>query len=396
MAHTQKVKKFFFLEPALGLLAVWLLVVLTITVYQNQVYARGLLYFLILVLTVIVLTFLKINGLLYFYIFFELSIAPIFLIILIWGYQRERLFASLSILLYTFIASLPLLFLIIFLNQTRRTRALTLLLINDLVSPQHSMLLTLRLLTAFLVKTPLYLTHMWLPKAHVEAPVYGSIILAAILLKIGTFGLVLLAGASYTASFVWGVLRVRIWSMVRVAAFCTKVIDIKVLVAYSSVSHIGLLLRLIFLNQTLRLTTASLTILTHGFTSSALFFTINLIYENSNSRSTLFNKGVLFISSYNFAWAIILISNIRAPPTVNFFAELLSIFRLLNSNFNILFIVVPFIVFTTAYSYLVYSVTTQLRTNKATNLFNHKKNYMILLAHLTPIFFIVVNLQMTF
>jgi NADH-ubiquinone oxidoreductase chain 4 len=202
MAHTQKVKKFFFLEPALGLLAVWLLVVLTITVYQNQVYARGLLYFLILVLTVIVLTFLKINGLLYFYIFFELSIAPIFLIILIWGYQRERLFASLSILLYTFIASLPLLFLIIFLNQTRRTRALTLLLINDLVSPQHSMLLTLRLLTAFLVKTPLYLTHMWLPKAHVEAPVYGSIILAAILLKIGTFGLVLLAGASYTASFV--------------------------------------------------------------------------------------------------------------------------------------------------------------------------------------------------
>lgn len=347
---------------------------------------------LVFSLTLVVLIFFETNNTIYFYIFFELSIIPIFLIILIWGYQRERLFASLRIFLYTLIASLPLLFILVFLGQKTRRLTLRLMAINTIESPNHSAYLSWMLAFAFLVKTPIYLTHIWLPKAHVEAPVFGSIILAAILLKIGTFGLSLIMYNIFTNFFFWGVLRIRIWRTFIVATFCIKILDIKVLVAYSSVSHMAFLIALIFLSQQLSLMRIRIIIISHGFTSSALFFLVNLIYELSNSRNTLFNKGVFHITSYYLVWAVILISNIRAPPTINFFAEVLGVFALLSRNFMLRLIIIPFIVFTAAYSYTLFRLTAQINTSKPLVFSTHGKNYLILVSHLIPIFIFTFGL----
>lgn len=389
----QKMKKFSFLEPTLRLLILWLLLTVMITIYQNKTHIERFLLPLILTLTFIVLFFFNLNRLILFYIFFELSLVPIFLIILIWGYQSERLFASLSILLYTFIASLPLLFIVIFFNQRKTTRTLRLLIINSLSATPQSLVISRILTLAFLVKTPLYLTHIWLPKAHVEAPVFGSIILAAILLKIGTFGVLIFSCLRLRNSWFWRILALAIWRILRVALFALKIMDMKVLIAYSSVSHIGFLVALIFLNQQLRITRAALIIITHGFTSSALFFIVNLRYLTSNSRITLFNKGALFTRTYFLVWATVLIRNIRAPPTINFLAEVLGIFSILSRDFILGLCIVFFLVFTAAYSFFLFRISTQLQRRLSLSKLIAKNHYLVLLSHISPIFFLTLNIS---
>lgn len=373
-------------------MTIWLLLVIITTIYQENTQSSSLLTPLVFSLTLIVLTFFSLNNLIYFYIFFELSIIPIFLIILIWGYQSERLFARLNLLLYTFIASLPLLFVLLFLRQQLRTTRINLITTTLITRNNTHLLTSVRLCFAFLVKTPIYLTHMWLPKAHVEAPVFGSMILASILLKIGTFGFLLLSMASLNNTFHLLLLSLRLWAAALVSVLCIKAMDIKVLVAYSSVSHIAFLISLILINTQLRIRSRVLMILTHGFTSSALFFTVNLIYEISNSRNIVFNKGVLFTTTYFFIWARVLIRNISAPPTINFIAEVLGVFAIINIRLVNFWLIFLFIVCTATYSYFMFSITAQIKTEAPASQIILKKNYVIILRHLIPIFFLIFNL----
>lgn len=387
-----KIKKFFFLEPTLTVLTLWLLLVILITTFNESSLSSNGLTFLILSLSLVILIFFFLNNLLYFYIFFELSIIPIFLVILIWGYQRERLFARLRLLLYTFIASLPLLFTLLFLRNEISRTTLSYMLKNLISYNQNSTWVSLTLIRAFLVKTPIYLTHMWLPKAHVEAPVFGSMILAAILLKMGTFGFALFRVSSFNNLLVYIILSLSIWGITTVSILCIKTIDMKILVAYSSVSHIAFLIALVLLNNQLSLIRRVLIILTHGFTSSALFFSVNLIYETSNSRSTILNKGIMFRSTYFFIWAAILMSNIRAPPRINFIAEVLGVFSLINLSMLTFILISLFIVRTSMYTYSIFRITSQLKSNKFHLINLYKKNYLVLVRHLFPIFIFTFNI----
>jgi NADH:ubiquinone oxidoreductase subunit 4 (subunit M) len=198
----------------------------------------------------------------------------------------------------------------------------------------------------------------------------------------------------YTASGFWWLLGLRLWGTLIVTIFSIKIIDIKVLIAYSSVSHIAFLIRLILLNQHLSLTSRTLIIITHGFSSSALFFIINILYELSNSRNTMFNKGILYTSTTLYLiWALVLIRNIRAPPTINFVAEFFGVLAILIRNITLTTIVVFFILFTAAYSYFIFSLTAQLKTNNFLTFFVYRKNYLILIGHIAPIFFLTLNIQ---
>lgn len=382
--YTIKFKKFFFLEPALNYLVLWILLTTLIVLWSTVYTTSSSLIALLWALTLILRGFFQRDNRTQFYLFFEISVLPIFSIILIWGYQRERIFARLRLLLYTFLASLPLLFIIMRATQIRLS-SINLICLNRITRHQTNLWAFLSLALAFFVKSPIYFTHMWLPKAHVEAPVYGSIVLAALILKIGTFGLIITLNLGHIRALHLCIWRCGLWATAFVRVMCVKVLDMKVLIAYSSVSHMALLIIMLLLGTQISYLRAAIMILTHGFTSSGLFFVANMIYESSNSRTLLFNKGLLASRAYFFMWALLLTSNIGAPPTINFFAEILSIFSLLTTNKSSWIIVLVFILSTSAYSFIMFRVTSQWNPLKQPLTSPNKKNYLIISRHIVPI-----------
>ena len=150
-------------------------------------------------LMVILALSFSVNNLLLFYILFELSLVPTFVLIMKWGYQPERVQASLYIIIYTVCASLPLLFCLVF--AIRIGYSLSVFFVYEDSSNSNIWIWRIFIIVAFFVKIPLYFTHLWLPKAHVEAPVAGSIILAGVLLKLGSYGLVRVMKVWYDVIF---------------------------------------------------------------------------------------------------------------------------------------------------------------------------------------------------
>lgn len=321
----------------------------------NNFFYNIVMRFLILFLFLVFFT----RSIFSMYIYFEFRVIPIFLIIIGWGYQTERVRAGLALLFYTIRASMPLLIIVIILIMVKNLFFIFQFRMARRSIPVSNLFL-ISIILAFLVKLPIFLGHLWLPKAHVEAPVVGSMLLAAILLKLGGFGIIRVSSFLSSCSIVRVIISVSLTGRALIGFICIQQLDIKVIIAYSSVAHIGLVVRSLLYLTRYRIIGAILLIVAHGLRSSAIFFGGNLLYLRTSSRRILLRKGILGLSPFiSFLWFVTIISRIAAPPLVNLIAEVVCIIRIIGFRLiNILWIGLSIFI-AGAYSLILYSRTQQ-------------------------------------
>lgn len=376
------------LSFGLILLRFWICALIIISrrgVYFIKLNYNYFLFNIVFLIFILLLTFSCINLFL-FYVFFERRLIPTLFLILGWGYQPERLQAGLYLLFYTLFASLPLLIGLFYIINS--FNSLNFLFLKEF--ELNNFLLYLFLVFAFLVKIPMFLVHLWLPKAHVEAPVSGSIILAGVLLKLGGYGLIrvfsVIVNISLKLNIFWIILRLVGGFLVSLV--CLRQIDLKALVAYSSVAHIRFVIGGLIVLISWGWGFSYSLIIAHGLCSSGLFYLVNLTYERLGRRSLLINKGILsFIPTVSIWWFLLCSSNMAAPPSLNLIGEIGLINRILRwSQISIiLLILVSF--FRAAYSLYLYSFSQHGKFNNGNFRFSFALNreYLVLILHWVPV-----------
>lgn len=376
------------LSFGLILLSFWICALIIISsrgVYFSKLNFNYFLFNIIFLLFMLLLTFSCINLFL-FYVFFESRLIPTLFLILGWGYQPERLQAGLYLLFYTLFASLPLLIALFFI--IKNFYSLNFLFLKEFNI--DNFLLYLFLVFAFLVKMPIFLVHLWLPKAHVEAPVSGSIILAGVLLKLGGYGLIrvfsIIVNISIKLNIFWIVLRLVGGFLVRL--ICLRQIDLKSLVAYSSVAHIRLVIGGLMVLLSWGWGFSYSLIIAHGLCSSGLFYLVNLTYERLGRRRLLINKGMLrFMPSVAIWWFLLCSSNMAAPPSLNLVGEIGLINSVLGWSQISIFLLMLVSFFRAAYTLYLYSYSQHGKFNNGNYSFSFGLNreYLVLMLHWLPV-----------
>ena len=373
-------------------LTAWLRVL--IIIIRVKIFKSSAFFNLLIILFLRLALRFSVASLFLFYLFFEWSLLPIFLIILGWGYQPERLRASLLLFFYTLFASLPLLLVLLYWGQiafiTSFKDALLILTQRDV----RSIILRFITILAFVVKFPIYFVHLWLPKAHVEAPVAGSIILAGILLKLGGYGIIRLSAFFLHNPLIFSVGILTIWGGGILGALCLRIRDIKVIIAYSSVVHISLVFIGVIRYFSWGLNGAMVIIVAHGLCSSGIFAWANIVYERRHSRRLTLNKGLLTISpSFSFWWFLLIVRNFAGPFTLNLAGEIFLIINTIVCR-NLFWVRIALISFFSAgYSLLLYSSTQQGRT-RGRNILGLERNNLeqqVIFAHVWPVYLIVIS-----
>nr|YP_009685513.1 NADH dehydrogenase subunit 4 [Pachypanchax playfairii]QDS02605.1 NADH dehydrogenase subunit 4 [Pachypanchax playfairii] len=336
------------------------------------------------------------TELIMFYLMFEATLIPTLIIITRWGNQTERLNAGTYFLFYTLAGSLPLLVaLLIIQNTTGSLSFFTLSNMNpETLITYSNKLWWLGCLLAFLVKMPLYGAHLWLPKAHVEAPIAGSMVLAAVLLKLGGYGMMrmMIMLDPLTKEMSYPFIILALWGVVMTGSICLRQTDLKALIAYSSVSHMGLVAAGILLQTPWGFAGALILMIAHGLTSSALFCLANTNYERTHTRTMILARGLQMVLPLMTTWWFIAsLANLALPPLPNLMGELMIIAALFNWTQWTLILTGLGTLITASYSLYMFLMTQRgpLPAHITALSPTHTREHLLMIMHLIPLLLLI-------
>lgn len=279
-----------------------------------------------LVLETFMIAVFCIMDLLLFYVFFESVLIPMFVIIGVWGSRERKIRAAYQFFLYTLIGSVLMLLAILFIYFQTGTTDLQVLLTTEF-SEKRQILLWLAFFASFAVKVPMVPVHIWLPEAHVEAPTAGSVILAGILLKLGTYGFLRFSIPMFPLASVYFTPLIYTLSVIGIvyASLTTlRQIDLKKIIAYSSVAHMGYVTLGLFSLNTQGIEGSILLMLSHGLVASALFLCVGVLYDRHKTRLVKYYGGCVHVMPlFSFFFLVFTLGNISLPGTSSFVGELL-------------------------------------------------------------------------
>nr|YP_010937276.1 NADH dehydrogenase subunit 4 [Ixodes anatis]WKW95233.1 NADH dehydrogenase subunit 4 [Ixodes anatis] len=382
------------MSMCLMMLTIWIIYLMMLSSFMNNLYNNKMfMMYVSMMMFFLFMCFFSYN-LLGFYFFFESVLFPIVMIIFNWGNQPERLQAGMYMLLYTLFGSYPLLIIMLLYGGYS---------LNYVYMGMLEMgvgLYFIFMVMGFLVKVPMFMVHLWLPKAHVEAPISGSMILAAVLLKLGIYGFyrfsVFYMEEMMMMGYMIGVLSVVGGMMIGI--MCLFQVDIKALIAYSSVCHMGVVLGGMLSMSFWSSYGSLLLMIGHGLCSSGLFCLANFMYERFYTRSLMLLKGVgKLFPNMSLWWFLMSVANMSAPLSMNLFGEVFLIGSLLKYS---LWLILPLgmISFVSAgYSLYLYSYT---QHGEGWLTFSVKvidmREYMVMLFHFFPMLFWLLKMECFF